>query len=107
MFPKSLISRLGWMTVEQRYRYFINVLVFKCMSYEGPQSIGHSLQLAQNPYHTRLTARGNLALMKPRTERFKSSFIFAGPHFWNRLPSQLKCTTTLKGFKRAYKYLNL
>ncbi len=59
--------------------------------------------------HTRTSARSNLSLPSGKhKDIYINSFVYSGAKIWNDIPTNIRNSVSLKGFKGAYlrKYLN-
>ena len=100
-----LFQKLGWMTVENRILYHKYLLTYKCIKKEAPLYLCKYFRLISesNPYVLRNVAQGNLIVPKSKTELFKNSFAYSGPHIWNNLSTVLRNTPSLNIFKNKLK----
>ena len=102
---KPLFRRLGWMTIKQRVEYQRSVLMYKCLSGLAPNYLSDLFQYTEPNHQYALRSINNilqLIVPKAKTEQFKSSFSYAGASTWNKLPSTIKCVSSLESFKLFY-----
>ena len=106
--PSSeLLCSLNWAKIDARFRYFIAILMFKCIKGLVPIYLCDNFQYITN-VHTRPTRNmlnDLLYLPKPRTEMYKRSFQYSGANVWNSLDTTLKQSTSITHFKECYKSL--
>ena len=94
---------LHWLPVQYRIQYKILLLVFKCVHGEGPVYLSSLLQRYQ-PSRALRSANQLLLREKPSHKRYGDrAFSVAGPKLWNRLPSELQNSDTVKSFKKSLK----
>ena len=99
---KPLFRRLGWMTIKQRVKYQRSFLMYKCLSGLAPNYLTDLFQYTEPNHQYALRSINNilqLIVPKAKTEQFKSSFSYAGASTWNKLPSTIKCVSSLESFK--------
>lgn len=97
---KSMFSELQWLTFEQRYYYYIALLVFKSKHNLTPSYICNLVSFANNEhYNLRSASKNNLNVMKFKTNNLKTSFTHSSAKIWNSLPSNIKNITKLQTFK--------
>ena len=96
----KLITALGWMTIEQRVKYFTLILTYKCLNGKAPSYLTDTFTIHESVYNTRLCDGFNLTPPKVNIELFKHSFLFTGSVGFNSLPKHLKQCSTLTAFKK-------
>ena len=104
-YPSSLLRNdLNWMSVSDRYKYFISILMYKCVNNpnENPLSKFFTFSKSIHNYKTRKALNEDLAIPKLRTEQFKRSLIFSGPIIWNKINLET-CKLNLFYFKKHFK----
>ena len=92
----TLIKKLGWMTMNQRYFYFTSILVYKCMNGLTSKTlsdrfISHSMLTILKLVLLKII----ICLPHPRTNYMKKSFSYTGVDCRNKLPLEEK--NTLQG----------
>ena len=97
---KSMFSELQWLTFEQRYYYYIALLVFKSKHNLTPSYICNLVSFANNErYNLRSASKNNLNVIKSNTNYLNISFTHSSAKIWNSLPSNIKNITQLHTFK--------
>ena len=101
----QLVKQLGWMNINERYKYFVSVSMFKCHLGSAPSTLSTSFTKVSDihKYSTRAASSASLALPQPRTEMLKRSLLYSGPLIWNALPTFLKQAPSVDAFKKLYK----
>ena len=102
----GIIKDLGWMNLNQRFSYFLSILVFKCLNNLAPNYLSSSLHyVSENQsYHTRAATYRHLSIPMPNLSIFKHSFKYSGPTLWNSLPSHIIESDSLYTFKKRVKH---
>ena len=100
----NMLNDLKWMNINQRFTYFLGILVYKCLNNLAPDSLSSNLKYVSDslPYSTR-TAINKYLRTKPDLSIMKHSFQYSGPFLWNTLPTNVTQSTTLTSFKRSLK----
>ena len=103
--PKTLIKNLNWMSIETRYIYFLDILIFKCLNNMAPPYLSSLFEFYDKRrfYHTRAVTNNDLIVPRAYLSIYKSSVAFNGPTIWNSLPSHIKEADSLYNFKNSYK----
>ena len=93
------------MNINQRFSYFLGILVYKCLNNLAPEYLSSLLTYVSDtqPYPTRTAINKCLALPKPRLSLMKQSFQYSGPSLWNTLPFQISQSDSLISFKHSLK----
>ena len=101
----SLISDLNWMNIEERFRYFTSVLMYKVINHETTVTLHDMFKYVRDchAYNTRGADFGHLLVPKGNVECFKKSFAYQGAVIWNELESTLKSSNSIDQFKTNYK----
>ena len=101
----DIVKKLGWMNVDERYKYLISCLMFRCMHGNAPQYLSDQITLIRdiNPYNSR--SAHNLDVLIPKVEKkiLESAFFYQGPKIWNQLSTSLKQSPSINSFKYRYK----
>ena len=100
-----IIKDLNLMNINERYNYFVCVLMYKCLNELAPEFLLQQINFVKDShnYVTRQSVNDNLVVPHPNVTLFKSSFMFNGPYVWNKLSSILRNAENLNSFKRQYK----
>ena len=86
--PSSkIIQKLGWMNINQRYKYFTGILMFKSLNKLAPLPLQNlfSHVSTKHSYNTRNASDDALSLPKCHLECYKQSFQYAGADLWNNI----------------------
>jgi hypothetical protein len=102
----ELLYKLHWLPIEQRIKYKILTITFKCINGRGPEYLEEMLR----PYvcvKPGLRSEDGLSLVEPKTIRTigTRAFCVAAPSFWNRLPKEMRMMNSLLLFKKSLKTL--
>ena len=105
----TLVKQLKWMNLNQRYRYFVGILMYKCFYRTVPPNITDRYILVQNlhQYSTRGAVNNNFTLPIPKYEVLKRSLLYNGPIIWNDIPLNVRLYQDIFIIKRLYKDLIL
>ena len=100
----DLFNQLNIMTIHQRVRYQMCILVFKCLHGAAPSYLTKLFSFTglQSNYNLRLHGL-NLSVPKPLRESFRRSVSYSGATSWNNLPNELKMIHDFIVFKRNLK----
>ena len=101
----EIVGNLGWMTMEQRFKYFVLLLTYKCVNNFAPVYLTNMLTAAQDEHFhaTRLAITKGFTLPRIKTEYYKGSFRYQAAKLWNSLPSNLRCSSSVNSFKQRLK----
>ena len=99
-----VLKSLHWLPVEQRIRYKIAVLGFKCVNASAPGYLQNLVEL----YTSRRTLRSSsdkltLSIPKVRTLYGERSFRYHCAVEWNTLPYDIRSCESLDSFKAKLK----
>lgn len=96
--------KLNILPLSDRLLFNKTVLMYNILYKNAPQYLQ---AFFTNERPNPRSARNHLLLMPlPRIDLYKSSLSFSGASAWNRLPSELKLSTSIKVFKHAFtKYI--
>ena len=94
--PKTLIKNLNWMSIETRYIYFLDILIFKCLNNMAPPYLSSLFEFydKRRLYHCRVVTNNDLIIPRSYLSIYKSSVAFNGP---------TKEADSLYNFKNIYK----
>ena len=96
----EVLTRLKWLSVEERIHYNTLVLVFKSINNLAPEKLQNLFHTVEERHNYALrNAEISLNLPKPRTEALKRSFQYFGASLWNKLPCNIRRTDNLNSFK--------
>ena len=81
----TLIKKLGWMTMNQRYFYFTSILVYKSMNGLTSKTLSDHFNkpLDVHNIETRFAKNNNLCLPHPRTNYCRSGIFYVREIFTN------------------------
>ena len=100
----NLFTQLNWLNVKERIEFSTAVLVFKCLNNLAPEILQSLFQPCGSLHNYPLRNVGiDLKVPKPRTETLQKSFGYMGSVIWNKLPSNVKKSESLRMFKHAMK----
>jgi hypothetical protein len=100
-----MIKDLEWINIENRFAYFICVLMFKCLYNIAPNCLADNFQYVSNtqPYNTRNASDNKLVIPRCHKSLYARSLYVCGPQYWNNLNSNVRNSTTLAIFKSNLK----
>ena len=91
-------KNLHWLPIEQRIRFKLCVLVFKCLHGQGPIYLSDML-MAHVPARQLRSSHSNLLVIPKTNSKYgERSFRYAGACEWNAIPSYIRSIKTLNGF---------
>ena len=102
------LRRLHWLPVDLRITFKVLVIVFKCLSHTAPVYLADGFSLYR-PARTGLRSASDTTLLSEYSSRktLKSmeakSFYYAAPRIWNRLPVNIRSSSSLRIFKKQLK----
>ena len=100
-----ILRDLHWLPVEQRVKYKLLLLVYKCLTNQGPSYLSDLLDL--HVPTRQLRSSNDSRLLRIPSYRLKTvgyrSFSRQAPILWNSLPFSLRHSTSLSSFKTALK----
>ena len=104
----SFYFHITWLPIQQRIKFKIGVLVYRCLRGTAPPYLSEMLSAAADiagRRSLRSAAHGDLVVPRSRTVRFGSRmFAVSGPTFWNSLTNELKSSSlTEPAFKKQLK----
>ena len=102
-----LLQELHWLSVAERIKYRLAVLVFHCRHDMAPEYLASDLQWAANTESRQhLRSSSSQQLIVPKTRLFTvgdRAFGAAAARIWNSLPSTVTTAETLNSFKKHLK----
>ena len=100
----NLFTQLNWLNVMERIEFSTSFLVFKCLNNLASETLQSLFQPCSSRQNYTLRNVGiDLKIPKPRTETLRKSFGYMGSVIWNKPPSNVKRSKSLKIFKHALK----
>ena len=100
----DLVTKLGWMTVRERFFYFQILLIYKCIYGLAPNYLENNvtMEIDINGLNTRKHPM-NLHMPVADSEFHKIMLFYRGAAEWNKLPGFLKDCDKIDVFKRLLK----
>ena len=96
----TLLSDLGWDSLEQRRSKQLAVILFKIFHNLAPTRLNNLFKTTSSVHsHNLRNSKYNLFVPRPSTEAGKRSFQYRGSTLWNSLPLSAKKQPTLRSFK--------
>ena len=100
-----ILKDLHWLPVEQRIKYKLLLLTYKCLTNQGPSYLSDLLDLYVPTRQLRSSSDSRLLRFpsyKLKTVGFRS-FSRQAPILWNALPFSLRHSVSISSFKTALK----
>ena len=98
-----LLTTLNWQSVEQVIRYQYCILTYKALNNLAPTYIQSMIKTRSFHYCTRYSLDSPLTVPHPRTDYKKRSFSYIGSSSFNKLPTSVQTSSSLKLFKNKCK----
>ena len=94
---ENSLKDLHWLPIEQRIKFKILLLVYKTLNNMGPAYLEEMLNYSSTSL--------SVQLIEPRMSSMYGykSFSRTAPHLWNKLPTELKTSSSLLQFKAKLK----
>ena len=101
----DILKSLRWQTLDQREKYFLSTLMYRCISGQAPARLTDELVMTADTHdrRTRTASRNVLYVPQPNVESYRRSLKYRGAVTWNSLPSDLKEAKDIYQFKYYYK----
>ena len=102
----AITNSLNWMTVKNRYFYFLGIFVYKCLYNIAPSPLVERFNVMDDsrPYHTRAVSNKDLIIPHYHLSICKTSISYSGATFWNSLPIEVRGSSSLSIFKHMSKH---
>ena len=98
------LNDLHILPVKVRYEYKVLVLVFKCLNNLASSYLSNLLSPQNVAYNTRSASRNMMAIPFTKHKTFADrSFSVTGPKLWNKLPENIKCSSSVEDLKKTTK----
>lgn len=96
------LNELGWLSVNNRRRYFLGISVFNALSLTTPSYLSDRFSYISVHVHRQLRGdHDQLHIPFARTKTYKKSFLISGCTFWNELPGGVRRSASLDIFKSS------
>ena len=89
---------LNWDSLNTRRKKHLNSMVFKCLHDYSAPYLKESFNFMSRNYSLR--SNGTLSLPKPKTEYCRRMFSYRGACYYNELPSEPKCCSSVTSFNK-------
>ena len=100
----ELVKQLGWMNVKQRFLYFQNLTIFKCIHGLAPTHLVNNVTMEIEISNIRTRKHPmNLHVPLPLNETHKRMLFYRGAKSWIQLPSDIKDCYDMRIFKQKLK----
>ena len=93
------LSKLNWITLDQKRNDNIAIMMFKILSGHAPAYLSQRFSFRNHGYNTR-SGSLHLDIPQPKTESMKRSFVYRGAVCWNSLSHEQQQYPTLSRFKQ-------
>lgn len=97
---KDLLTKLNWDTLNLRSKKQKVTLMYKIMNGRAPEYLQNLLCKQEHHYQLR-NNKQCLKIPKPKTEYMKRSFSYSTAKLWNKLPLDIRQSTSIAQFKKA------
>lgn len=101
-----LLASLHWLPIEQRIKFKILLLVYKCLNGIGPSYLSEFLSPYTNSEPRqclRSSMLDNLHVPRSSNKFGDRSFVVCAPKLWNTLPVAIRGSTSVDSFKKSLK----
>ena len=100
----ELSNSLNWHKLEHQRAASKSIMMYNAVNNQTPNYLSSRFFLRNEAlsYNLRNT-EGKLSIPQPRTNYCKRSFSYSGAVLWNRLPNEIKLSSTLNEFKNKLK----
>ena len=102
---EDLVRSLKWQTLQERRKFHIATLMYKCVNGLAPNYLCDQVNLISevNNYNTR--SANSLDVLVPAINRniLKKSFAYNGASIWNSLPDFIRRAEDVLHFKTMYR----
>lgn len=103
-----VLRELHWLKIEDRIRFKVGVMVFKCVRGLAPTYLSDLIvPISDGPSQRRTNLRaashGDLCVPKFNSKMGERAFCVAGPRLWNILPLSVRSSDSLVIFKQKLK----
>ena len=94
----DMLDTLKWMSIKQRFRYNLSILLWKITNNRTPPTLGNFFTpVAEiHTYNTRSSSSGNFH----RKRSHKHSLTAIGASTWNAIPQHVRDVSSLYSFKK-------
>ena len=89
-----LFRRLNLMTLNEMYKYFSGIHIYKCINHLLPQLFWDEFMLSKT-----LRNAHNLQSIFHTKKICGTSLHYSGPKIWNEFPAHIKCAKSVNSFK--------
>ena len=105
----ELFNSMKWMPFEERVKFKTCILMFKSLNGLCPNYLQQFSYVSErHSYNTRSAANNFISTTRANLSTFTRSFKYQAERLWNNLPSHVRSSGSLKGFKTQYcKHFNV
>ena len=97
------LAEAHWLPVKERINFKILLLVYKCISGQGPSYLNELFSAYIPQRDLRSSDARLLVKPKPKTNTGRRAISFQGPLLWNELPDEVKQANSIESFKKKLK----
>ena len=105
-----LLKQLHWLPIKERVYFKTMLYIFKCLAGSGPAYLTSGLTLYK-PGHEGLRSANDLSRLKEYkipnwtlVSAADKAFFYAAPKQWNKLPIDIRSSSSVTVFKKALKH---
>lgn len=98
-----MLNELGWLSIMQRIRFNVLVMIFKIKNGLTPQYLSDDITFVHEVHDINLRSNENFRLPKYKTSITRNSIFYEGIKLYNGLPKAIKDITNLNTFKTKCK----
>ena len=98
---QSILARksLGWVTLEERRAQLKARLMYKIVNGLAPQRLCEAFRKVNEIHEYELRGSSTkLHIPRPKTESLKNSFQYSGAKLWNKIPEEIRNSTSYNIF---------
>jgi len=104
----GLFKQLKWLSFSDRCKYHTSILIYKTLNNMAPSYMTDIISFSKNDHYSLWSVKHNDLVLKkkPKTQFFKDSFPYYSISMWNKIPCNIRNSSSIQSFKSQYrKYL--
>ena len=100
----SIWQNLLWLQIEQRIKFKVLLLVFKCIHDLVPPYLSELVSLYTSALHLQSSSASRLVVPLTKSTYSDRAFSCVGPRWWNDFPSEIRTLNNFNEFKIRLKF---